>query len=90
MKSKVLSVLSNSARLKLLICLGHGQKNVTELIANCGLSQSAVSQHLEKMRDAKLVSARKDGKEVYYKLNHKKSLEISKLLMKFAKEVEGN
>ena len=87
MKSNILSIFSSHARLKILICLGQGEKNVTELIGHCGVSQSAVSQHLEKLRVAKFVSTRRDGKEIFYKLNFKKSAEISKVLMKFVKEV---
>ena len=73
MKYNIYSVFANQARLKLITCLGNGEKNVTELIGNCGLSQSAVSQHLEKLRMAKFVSTRRDGKEIFYKLNFKKS-----------------
>lgn len=87
MKSDILSIFSSPARLNILICLGKGEKNVTELIGHCGVSQSAVSQHLEKLRAAKLVTARRDGKEIFYKLNFRKSAEISKALINFAREV---
>lgn len=89
MKSDILSAFASPVRLKLLVCLSRGDKNVTELIANCGLAQSAVSQHLEKLKKANLVSAKRSGKEIFYKLNFKKSAEISKELMKFEKEVRG-
>lgn len=87
MKSDILSVFANPARLKLLACLEHGKKNVTELIDNCGLSQSAVSQHLEKLRSAKIVSTERNGKEIVYKLKSKKSAKIAKELIEFEKEV---
>ena len=89
MKSDILSAFGNPTRLKLLICLEKRERNVTDLIDNCGLSQSAVSQHLEKLRGANIVSAKRNGKEIIYKLNNKKSAKIAKALIKFEKEV-GN
>ncbi len=86
MKPNILSSLSNHTRLKLLVCLSENEKNVTQLISNCGLSQSAVSQHLEKLRLANLVIARKKGKEVYYSLTSKKIARISKNLLSFIEE----
>ncbi|MCL4398090.1 metalloregulator ArsR/SmtB family transcription factor [Patescibacteria group bacterium] len=86
MKSSVLSALTNPVRLKLISCLSKGSKNVTELIGNCGLSQSAVSQHLEKLRGAGLVKTRRDGKEIYYQLTSKKTAKVSYLLQKYLTE----
>ncbi len=87
METNVLSVFSNKVRLQLLICLSKGNKNVTQLIGNCGLSQSAVSQHLEKLRSAGIVNTRRDGKEIIYSLTYPKAAKISTDLMNFTKEV---
>lgn len=89
MKPNVFSIFGNSSRLKLLVCLDRGEKNVTELINNCGLSQSAVSQHLEKLRNANFVTTKRQGKEIIYRLNSKKSAKIAKELIGFEKEVKG-
>lgn len=83
MESKILSSLSNHTRLRLLECLSENEKNVTQLIKNCGLSQSAVSQHLEKLRSAGLVLNRKEGKEMYYSLANPKVGHISKVILDF-------
>lgn len=80
---KKLSCFANITRLKILLCLAKSEKNVSDLIKNCHLSQSAVSQHLERLRTAELVQTRKDGKEVYYSLTDKKSAELSKQLLSF-------
>lgn len=87
METNVLSVFSNKVRLQLLICLSKGNKNVTQLIGNCGLSQSAVSQHLEKLRSAGIVNTKRDGKEIIYSLTYPKAAKISTDLMNFTKEV---
>jgi ArsR family transcriptional regulator len=87
MKSKVLSSLANEVRLKLILCLSKGEKNVTQLIGKCGLSQSAVSQHLEKLRESGLVKTRKEGKEIFYSLTYLKSVDVSQTLLAFTQEV---
>ncbi|NMC77485.1 MAG: winged helix-turn-helix transcriptional regulator [Candidatus Methanofastidiosa archaeon] len=87
MKNNIPSVFSNLTRLKLIICLDKGEKNVSDLINNCGLSQSAISQHLEKLRKANLVFTRRDGKEIFYNLKYKKTVEISKKIIDLQKEV---
>ncbi len=66
MQSDVYTALGNPTRVKLLQCLGEKPKSVTELINSCGLSQSAVSQHLAKLKEAGLVVARKEGQVVWY------------------------
>jgi ArsR family transcriptional regulator len=87
MDSVILSSLSNQTRLKLLVCLSQGEKNVSQLITKCDLSQSAVSQHLEKLRVAGLVNTRRQGKEIFYSLTNPKTAVVSKQLLAFLKEV---
>ncbi len=89
MKQDVLSSLSNHIRLNLLICLSESEKNVTQLVSNCELSQSAVSQHLEKLKSAHLVKTRREGKEIYYSLTDKEVASISSHLLSFIKSYES-
>lgn len=86
METNILSLFSNTVRLQLLICLAKGEKNVTQLIGNCGLSQSAVSQHLEKLRSAGIVETKRQGKEIYYSLIYPEAARISSDLLRFSKE----
>jgi ArsR family transcriptional regulator len=81
MKDDVYSAVGNAVRAKLLVCLEGKPKNVTNLIANCGLSQSAVSQHLLKLKKSGLVETKKKGKEIWYRLKYNKVAEISKILI---------
>ena len=87
MATTVLSTLANETRLKLLVCLSNGEKNVTELIGNCDLSQSAVSQHLEKLRSVGLVATEKRGKEIFYRLGTSETAKISQDLLSYLKEI---
>ncbi len=87
MEYPVLNALSNSIRLKLLCCLAKDKKNVQELINTCGLAQSAVSQHLKKLKKAGLVKDEKEGKFVYYSLTNSNVSKIANSLNDFIKEV---
>ncbi len=73
----MLKQLANAKRLLVLCNLVSGEKTVGELAEIVDLSQSALSQHLAKMRAAGLVTAHKRGLEVYYRIS---SLEAQALL----------
>ena len=66
--AELLGAMAHPARLLVLCVLVSGEKPVNELVATCGISQSAVSQHLAKMRNLKLVTTRRDGQTIYYRL----------------------
>jgi DNA-binding transcriptional ArsR family regulator len=61
-------LLGESTRLKLLIALEHGERNVTELVAAVGVGQANVSRHLAALSTAGLVARRKEGVSVYYSI----------------------
>jgi ArsR family transcriptional regulator len=63
----MLRALSNETRLLVLCQLGRGEKSVGELNALVGLSQSALSQHLARLRADRLVATRRDGQTIYYR-----------------------
>jgi len=83
----IYSAFGNQVRAKLILCLAKKPKNVTELIATCSLSQSAVSQHPNKLKQSGLVETKKEGKEVWYSLKYKKAADISSLLISLEQEV---
>ncbi len=66
--ANMLKHLANPSRLRILCELGQGERSVGELEGVVGLSQSALSQHLAKLRAAKLVSTRRESQTVYYSL----------------------
>ncbi|WP_417471154.1 ArsR/SmtB family transcription factor [Maricaulis sp.] len=63
-----LKQLANEKRLLILCRLALGEATVTELCEMADLSQSAMSQHLAKMRSEGLVSGRKSGLQVHYSI----------------------
>lgn len=65
----LLKVLANDRRLIVLCELaGVGERSVGELEAVSGLSQSALSQHLAKMRQHGIVKTRRSAQTIYYSL----------------------
>ena len=63
-----MKVLSDVTRLSVLEALLAGPKNVTELNAGIRIDQSLLSHHLKVLRDAGLVTARREGKAVRYEI----------------------
>lgn len=64
-----LKAMANPKRLAILCQLGEREENVSNLCSHVNLSQSAVSQHLAKLRDLGLVSTRRDQQTIYYQLD---------------------
>ncbi len=64
----LLKAMSNERRLMMLCHLIEGEKSVGELEELVGLRQSALSQHLAKLRAQKLVRTRREGQSIYYAL----------------------
>jgi ArsR family transcriptional regulator len=64
----MLKMLSHEARLTVLCDLVDGERSAGALVESSGLSQSALSQHLAKLREEGLVDTRRDGQAIYYRL----------------------
>lgn len=71
-----LKALAHTTRLLAVCHIGDGEKSVGELEAFLGASQSAVSQHLGKLRDKGILTTRKEGNQVYYRIKDKKVLNL--------------
>ncbi len=82
--NEIIKALCNPVRLKIIKCLSEKNKTVSEIISNCGLAQSAVSQHLVKLKNAGLVDDVKIGREVTYSLKNKELTKISDLILNLA------
>lgn len=63
-----MAMLANAKRLMILCRLLEGEMSVLALAAAVGLSQSALSQHLAKLRQANLVTTRRDAQTIHYSL----------------------
>lgn len=67
--SALLKSMCNEHRLLILCQLVPGEKTVSELQEISGQRQTAVSQHLARLRKDELVDTRRDGKNIYYSLS---------------------
>jgi DNA-binding transcriptional ArsR family regulator len=63
-----LKSMANDRRLMILCELVKGERTVGDLEAVVGLSQSALSQHLAKLREARLVKTRRESQIIHYSL----------------------
>lgn len=62
-----LKAMASETRLKIMCALSEGERPVHQLAQITGQSQSAISQHLAKLRAAELVESRRDGQTIYYR-----------------------
>ncbi|CAN7404918.1 DNA-binding transcriptional ArsR family regulator [Rhizobium tibeticum] len=76
----LLSAMANPKRLLILCNLVKGEIPVGALAQQVGLSQSALSQHLSKLRAQKLVKTRRDAQTIYYSSNSEPVLRILEAL----------
>ena len=65
--AEVFQQLSDGTRLRIFWILSHGEVCVANLSALLGMSSPAVSHHLRLLKEAGLITSRREGKEVYYR-----------------------
>lgn len=66
--ARLLKLMANEQRLQLLCRLADGEAAVGELASHVGLTASATSQHLSRMRAENLVATRRDAQTIHYRL----------------------
>ncbi|MCC0029257.1 MAG: winged helix-turn-helix transcriptional regulator [Brucellaceae bacterium] len=66
--SDLLKALSHETRLLILCLLSEGEKSVSELEDILDMPQATVSQQLARLRFDRLVTARRDGRMIYYSI----------------------
>lgn len=76
----LLSAMANPKRLMILCSLVEGEVPVGVLASQVGLSQSALSQHLSKLRAQKLVKTRRDAQTIYYSSSSEQVIKVLKTL----------
>ncbi|MGP4071528.1 ArsR/SmtB family transcription factor [Piscibacillus sp. B03] len=71
--AQILKLMGDKTRLSILRYVNVDECCVCELVELLGLSQPAISQHLRKLKDAKLINERRNGHWVFYSINRKHS-----------------
>lgn len=67
--ARLFQALSDSTRLDILALLARGTINVSRMVAHLGCAQPAVSRHLRVLREARLITHKRKGKEVEYSIS---------------------
>jgi DNA-binding transcriptional ArsR family regulator len=81
-----LKALADASRLSVLRRLCAGEKCVTEIVDETGLGQANVSKHLHILLGEGFVLARKDRRNVYYRLSNGMSEEICAIICRSIQE----
>jgi len=76
----LLKSLADESRLKIIKSLLDGEKCVCQIIPKLSVKQSTTSIHLRKLEKAGIISSRRDGKKIFYKIINKKVKSIVKIL----------
>jgi ArsR family transcriptional regulator len=80
----VAKCLAHAHRLELVEQLAQGERSVELLAERTGLSIANTSQHLQQMRRAGIIAARRDGKFVFYRLADESVLDLLAALRRIA------
>ena len=68
MQVRICKAFANATRLRILDLLAKGEHTVSDLQEHLGITTANVSQHLAILKSAGVVSARRDGKQIYCSL----------------------
>ncbi len=85
MIANIFSLLGDSNRVKILLALMKGELCVYHICEIVGGKQSAISQHLRKLKDNHLVKSRKDGNQVLYSIDDVHVVQIINTALKHKK-----
>lgn len=66
--AEVFRVMSAPMRLRIIRSLCHGEKNVTELLAEINTTQPNMSQHLNMLYRSRVLGRRREGVQIYYSI----------------------
>lgn len=73
---EIFAMLADATRVRIILALREGEMAVGALAEVVGKSPAAVSQHLAKMRLARMVSTRQDGTKVLYRLENEHARQL--------------
>jgi ArsR family transcriptional regulator, lead/cadmium/zinc/bismuth-responsive transcriptional repressor len=67
--AELFRTFGDASRVKIVSLLINAEMNVGAVVEKMGISESAVSHQLRNLRQMQLVKARRDGKEIYYRMD---------------------
>lgn len=87
MQANFCRILANPKRLEILSLLRNGEANVTGIARAMEISAASASQELAPLRSEGILRARRNGKEVFYRLGSPKVLHACDLLAEAMREI---
>ena len=72
------SLLCEPTRLKILYAVCNGERSVGEVVTEVESTQANVSRQINMLYRAKILARRKDGTQVYYRVDDEKTLQMCK------------
>jgi ArsR family transcriptional regulator, lead/cadmium/zinc/bismuth-responsive transcriptional repressor len=87
--STLLKMIADPTRLRILSALTATELCVCDIAASVGLSESASSHQLRLLREHRLVSYRKEGRVVYYRLNDAHVTDMISSALEHARETQA-
>ncbi len=86
--SELFKCLGDASRLKILSALSSGELCVCDLSETLDISQSAISHQLRLLRAQRLVRARREGKNVFYRLHDHHVAQLMETVLQHIREAE--
>lgn len=80
MHANLCQAIADPTRIALLYELGESPKHVSQLVDTLALPQATVSRHLKILRDRALVTTRREGPFIYYRLADSRVLEALEIM----------
>jgi DNA-binding transcriptional ArsR family regulator len=88
--AELFSLLSTPIRLKLLSALCHGERNVSDLLAQIDTTQPNLSQHLGTLYRAQILGRRREGTQIYYRIANQRAVTLCRAVCtQMALEMDG-
>ena len=80
MQAEICKTLTNPKRIEILSVLKTDERTVTELVNALGASKANVSQHLAVMRHKRILTTRREGVNIYYRVANPKVIDACSLM----------
>jgi DNA-binding transcriptional ArsR family regulator len=74
--AELFRTFSDTSRVRILSALVSSEMNISALAETIGISESAISHHMRGLRQMQIVQSRREGKEVYYKIEDEHIIEL--------------
>lgn len=80
MQAEIAKVMANPLRLRILDRIGTGEAAYGDLLAGLGISKTNLSQHLAILRKSGIVTVRRDGVHLHYRLTYPEIKELCSVM----------